>query len=342
MYKVGVIGLGSIAAMYETPASKLPYCHVGGILQSGNVHLVKVADMADIARDKFREVWGPVFPDVRYYNDGASMLASGDLDIVAVCVRGPHHYKVMLEVLDAKPKAVFLEKPPTCSLQEMDQMMQLATKNEIPITVSYSRHWATHILRFQQLVREGLIGEVKTVIGYCGGEILSYASHTTDLICQFAGYEPVSVYARGTVPGSDSIPAGYEPEPRLDNMVIHFANGVTGIQVGSSGEYGQFYCDVFGTKGSLRIGMYIPTVLKNAKGEAQDLVSYELPEPASVFRVAYDQIAAHLDGGPLPDCSNENFVIVNEVGFAAIESLHSGKTVALPNSSRGRKVFANA
>lgn len=219
--------------------------------------------------------------------------------------------------------------------------MQVAANQQVPVTVSYSRHWNPHILYVQQLVQEGLIGEVKTVVGYCGGEILSFASHTTDLICQFAGYDPVSVFAHGTVTVHDSIPSGYEPEPCLDNMIIRFSNGVTGIQVGASGEHGQFYCEVFGTEGSLRVGMYTPTVFKNSKGEVQDLTAYHVPEPVSVFRVAYDQIAEHLNGGPLPDCSNDEFIKVNEIGFAAIESICSGDTVTLPNVNRARRIFAN-
>jgi predicted dehydrogenase len=40
-----------------------------------------------------------------------------------VCVRGPHHFEVMKQVLKARPRVVFLEKPPTCSLAEMDELM---------------------------------------------------------------------------------------------------------------------------------------------------------------------------------------------------------------------------
>lgn len=339
MYKVGVIGLGHIAAMYETPESKNPYCHVGGILKSSNVKLTKVADMSEEARVKFRSVWGDCFSDLQYYDSSQKMLDSKDLDIIAVCVRGPHHFQVMMEALAASPKAVFLEKPPSCSLAEMDQMMRMAAAKNIPITVSYSRHWNLHMLKMQELVKKGLIGQVKTVIGYCGGTVLSFASHTTDLICQFAGYCPSTVYASGEI--LDQAPAGFESEPSLTHMVIHFENGVTGIQVGANGEHGAFYCEVFGTKGSLRVGMYTDTVVRTTNGELVDLTPYHISERESVFTTAYDQIANHLNGGPLPDCTNDDFVTVNEIGFAAIESIYTGKVVELPNRDRTRKIFAN-
>ena len=155
-----------------------------------------MADLDAARRDNFKTKWGGAFPDTKYYDGAAAMLAAEDLDIVAVCVRGPHHFAVMQEVIAAGPKAIFIEKPPTCSLAEMDEMVAAAKAKSIPITVSYSRHWAPHVLRLQELVQGGLIGEVKTVVGYTGHSFLSFASHTTDLICQFAGYCPTAVYAR--------------------------------------------------------------------------------------------------------------------------------------------------
>lgn len=342
MYRVGVIGLGSIAAMYETPESKYPYCHVGGIRLSEKVELAAVADISIPVRQRFEDVWGPVFPELRYYSSGAEMLASNELDIVAVCVRGPFHHQVVMEVLRAKPKAIFLEKPPTCSLNEMDEIVAVAKREGIPITVSYSRHWAPKVLRVAELVREGIIGEVQTVVGYTSAEgILSFTSHTTDLICQFAGYNPVSVSARGTVPKND-VPDGYEPEPMMDGKVlIEFENGVTGVQIGGEGEHGGFYCDVFGTKGSAQVGIYIDPVLRDSKNNKLDLSEFSIPENKSVFTVAYDQIADYLDGGPLPECTNDPFIAVHEIGFAAIESITTNQKIVLPNQNRSRKVFAN-
>jgi len=336
MYTVGVIGLGNIAAMYGKPREHTPYCHVGGVRKSGKVRLVAVADRLELAREVFRERWGEAFPGLAYYDGSASLLAAGPPDIVAVCVRGPQHYKTMLEVIAAGPKAIFLEKPPSCSLAEMDEMMAVARAKGIPVTVSYSRHWAPHILRLQQLVREGLIGEVRTVVGYTGGSFLSFASHVTDLICQFAGYCPTSVYARGRVEGE--APEGYEPEPLLDSMLIEFANGVHGMQVGNDGEHGGFYCDVLGSAGMVRAGMYIPPAAFDKDKRPLEL---EMPPPAGVFTVGYDQIADHLDGGPLPHCTDADFITVNEIGFAGIESVLTGRPVRVPNRNRARRIYAN-
>ena len=161
------------------------------------------------------------------------MLDKMSLDIVAVCVRGPMHHQVTMEVIKAGPKAIFLEKPPTCSLQEMDDLIKSAGAKQIPITVSYSRHWSPHVMRLQELVQqEQLIGDVHTVIGYVGGTFLSFASHTTDLICQFAGYNPKSVMAQGHYRPDETVPAGYEGEPVVEGVLkasMWARTGLTGV-----------------------------------------------------------------------------------------------------------------
>lgn len=341
MYQVGVVGLGSIAAMYETPEDDEPYCHVGGIRESESVELRAVADLSADARDRFRDVWGEAFPGLSYHDSAESMVTDEQLDVVAVCVRGPHHHEVTQTVLSADPDAVFLEKPPTCSLAELDDLIETADDHDIPITVSYSRHWAPKVLRLEELVEDGVIGDVEQVVSYAGGGVLSFASHATDLLFQFGGDSADSVSATGTVPEPDDLPDGYDPEPALDSMVVEFENGVTGIQVGNSGEHGTFYCDVFGTDGSVRAGLYTDPVVRDDDGERVDADRFDFPEPQSVFTVAYDQVADYLDGGDRPACTGDDFVRVHEVGFGAIESIYTGRRVDLPNVDRERRVFAN-
>jgi predicted dehydrogenase len=59
-------------------------------------------------------------------------------------------------VIAAGPKHILLEKPPTCSLAEADELVAAAEKHGIRITVSYSRHWSPVNLRMQELVEDGL------------------------------------------------------------------------------------------------------------------------------------------------------------------------------------------
>ena len=338
-HKVGIVGLGNIAGIYGEVGEAAPYSHAGGLESCKTVHFAAGADHDPKALERFRAKWSSTYPDLHYFDTFARMLDQEHPDIIGVCVRGPDHFDVMMQAIAASPKAIFLEKPPSCSLEQMDVMVAAAKKKNIPITVSYSRHWARHVMELEKLVKDGLIGQVRMVLGYVGGNVLSFASHTTDLICQFAGYCPTAVYARGSVP--KEAPEGYLPEPQLDSMVIEFANGIRGVQVGCDTEYGGFYADVIGTEGMVRAGIYLPPFGCNRKYEPFDFTKLAKPFTQSVFTVAYDQIGGHLAGGPPPSCTNEDFITVHEIGFATIESILTDRRIELPNVNRTRKFFAN-
>jgi predicted dehydrogenase len=350
-YRAAIIGLGAIAQGYGSPGDAAPYCHAGGLMHCDRFDFAAAADPFPAAREGFVEKWGASFPDITLFEDVETMLASERFDVVAVCVRGPHHYEMMKQVLKARPRVVFLEKPPTCSLAEMDELLVLAREAGTTITVSYSRHWSPRVLLMEKLVREGLIGNVQSVVGYCDGAILSYASHTTDLIHQFAtatdkNSKALRVKARGYVPADNphakNIQPGYEIEPRLRHLSIEFSNGVLGVQVGARGTAGGFYVEVFGEKGRALTGMYMQPQAFDGEGNPLEIAGYSELEDKGPFTEAYRQIATFLDGGAKPDCSDEAFVQVNEIGFGAIESLLGGVgDVELPNQNRARRIWAN-
>ena len=148
-------------------------------------------------------------------------------------------------------------------------------------------------------------------------------------------------YARGSMPDQD-VREGYEPEPCLQSMIIEFTSGVIGTQVAVPGELGSFACTIQGAEGRACVGYYQPPAAWDKKGNPIDLAKYQIPQGSgSPFKLAYEQIAAHLDGGPLPDCSGDHFVAVHEIGFGAVESILTGQRIELPNQNRTRKIFAN-
>ncbi|MFZ2654135.1 MAG: Gfo/Idh/MocA family oxidoreductase [Victivallales bacterium] len=342
--KVGIIGLGAISGMkWGEPTDACPYNHAGGIYKSQQVELAAAVDVSGEVVEKFKNKWGQYFPAARYYLRLEDMLRDQELDIISICVKAPLHYGVVEQVIKAKPRAVFLEKPPTCSLNEMDRMVGQSKEAHVPITVSYSRHWSPKVLTMERLIKNGLIGEVQSVVSYCGGQVrggtvLSFASHATDVICQFAGYDPVAVFAQGE---SGTITKdGYEPEPFLSNMTIEFPNGVQGVQIGHNGEFGGFYCEIFGSKGRARAGIYTSPYACDSAGKPIDLSVHGFTEERSPFAIAYDQIAQSIDGVGIPGCTGDEFVAVNEIGFGAIESMRSNQCVTLPNVNRDRMIYA--
>jgi predicted dehydrogenase len=346
-----VAGLGAIAQGYGSPQDAAPYCHVGGIRLSPRFALAAAADPFPAARENFREKWGDAFPDVALHDSLEAMLSARPYDCVAVCVRGPHHQEILRQVFAAKPRLIFLEKPPTPSLRDQDEVMDLSRRTGVPVTVSYSRHWGAAMMRMAELIRGGLIGRVRGVVAYCGGRTLSFASHTTELLCRFATLTEPGAPLTVTATGADcahptaAVPPefaarGFEVEPDLWGMQVTFSNGVLATQVGRQGDHGQFYADVFGETGRARVGF--PSVFAAFDAENKPIELPPVEKDGGPFTTAYGQIAAYLDGGPVPDCTGDEFAVVNEIGFGAIESIRSGAApVALPNARRDRIIYAN-
>lgn len=199
------------------------------------------------------------------------------------------------------------------------------------------------MIKAAQLIKEGLIGEVKTVVGYCRGWLLSMNSHQTDMICQFAGYDPIAVTAKGSIKNIpdmswhsiDNVPLGYEPEPDLDSMIIEYKSGVVGIQIGEHNDFWGLYCDVFGTLGRIRIQsdlLHISGYMGHDK--KINVEELDLPENDGVFKVAYNQFSEHLNNGTPIDCCDDDMVAVQENGLAAVESIKTKERISLPCKNR--------
>jgi|GEM_PF-529928 len=338
-YTVGLVGLGNIAAFkWGRPGDPLAFNHAGGLAVSERVELVGVADVSSEKLDRFRREWGPYLPAAACHESLEALLAAGVPDIAAIATPGVTHFALAMRALEAGCRAVFLEKPPTPSLAELDELLAAAARRGASVTVSYTRHWKPHVAGLERLVKGGLIGRVHKVVGHVGGSTLYFHGHVIDMICQFAGYEAEAVYAVGRA--GPPAPPPYEADPVLGAMVVQFASGVTGVGVGAPGRFPPgFYVEVFGTGGSGTVGADVPASARDARGRAIDLAALGMPAERNAFAEAYDAIAAHLDGGPPPACSGPDAAAVSEIGFAAVASIQVGRPVELPCADRARRVW---
>jgi predicted dehydrogenase len=348
MYKVGLIGLGGMASGGE-PGDPYAYSHAAGIFHNGRFELAAAADISTESIARFSGKWGQCFPKTKYHTSTTELINGLELDVVDICTRGRWHFPIAMEVIRSErpPKVIFIEKAPTASLLEMDTMAAEAAEKGILIMVSYSRHWYPHMSWLKTLLDDGLIGRVKTVVGYCKGWLLSMSSHQTDMICQFAGYDPVAVTAVGRVENDpdmtwhsiDNPPEGYEPEPLLDSMVIEYKSGIIGYHISDHNDYWGLYCDIFGTKGRVRIQSDLMQVSGFLGFDKPiDFGAYNIPPKKGVFDVAYNQIADYLEGGPPPECSGSDYTAVQEIGYGAVESIYQGGRITLPVVKRDRKI----
>lgn len=90
------------------------------------------------------------------------MVARPDVDLVAVVVRVPGHYGLVVRALEAG-KAVFCEWPLGASRAEAKAMAQLAHARQLPTAVGLQARSDPALMYARELVRQDYIGEVISV-----------------------------------------------------------------------------------------------------------------------------------------------------------------------------------
>jgi UDP-N-acetyl-2-amino-2-deoxyglucuronate dehydrogenase len=219
---VGIIGLGGISFAHEAG-----YCEIGDLCQ-----IVAMCDLnAQEAANR------AAFYNAQAYARYQDLLEDPDLDIVDVTLPHPLHYEVALAAID-QGKHVLVEKPMAVSSQQGQDLIDRAHRAGVKFGVAENTRFVTAYQKAQQVLDEGLLGNVWTVRTLIagsevhrikdpaqwhgkapyGGVILDSAVHTFYLFkWLFGGVKDLLGFA------SQIIPEGEVEDNGL--IVGHLANG---------------------------------------------------------------------------------------------------------------------
>jgi predicted dehydrogenase len=239
-YRVGIIGCGGMARSHANAYQELP-----------ETELVAGADISEAALQKF----GAEYSITALYTDYHEMLAKENLDIVDVCTWPRLHPEPTIAAAEAGVKGIICEKPMALSLAEADAMIAAADKAGAKLAIGHQLRCWGRITRARELIVAGEIGEPYFFHGICdGGDLLSNATHTVDLLRLLANDAPVE-WVIGQIDAS-------RRTQRYDHYVEDFAigywqhqGGARGfIEVGVHSAKGYHHIYVDGTEGRLEIG----------------------------------------------------------------------------------------
>lgn len=99
------------------------------------------------------------FPQARVVQEYAEILNDPDIDFVILVLPNHLHYTFTKEALEAG-KHVLVEKPFTSHVKEANELIQLAHKNKLVLTVHHNRRWDSDFLTVKKIVENGLLGKV--------------------------------------------------------------------------------------------------------------------------------------------------------------------------------------
>ena len=189
--RVGIIGLGRIAALYEEDnrAKKYYPCltHAGSYRRDPRIELVCGADIDRKRVRKFKDRFGVA----RVYTDHKKMLAENEIDILSICTYPDNHYRI---IKDALPyvKVIFCEKPFTRGSGEIKKIIALQEAAGARIAIDLYRQYDVSHRKVREMLLSGRFGAIDRINCYYGKGLRNMGSHMLGYIMSVVG-KPVVI-----------------------------------------------------------------------------------------------------------------------------------------------------
>lgn len=128
--RVGVIGAGALGYHHVRLLRQMPEFRLSGFVESRPERAAQVSNELDV----------PAYSDIETLLD--------DVDAVTVVVPTPHHFAVARKALE-RGKHVLIEKPITATVEEADELLDVAARTGAVIQTG-------HVERFNRAIRAAL------------------------------------------------------------------------------------------------------------------------------------------------------------------------------------------
>ena len=143
----GIIGTGLIADLFVTD------------LLANGFTVSAVGSRTEGSAAAFAERFGIPTAHASY----EALVADPEVDVVYVATPHPYHVANATIALEAG-KHVLVEKPFTLNATEAASIVDLAEKNNLVVLEAMWTRFLPHMIRLRELIAEGVIGDVRTVM----------------------------------------------------------------------------------------------------------------------------------------------------------------------------------
>lgn len=200
MIRIAVIGLGKMGLSHTSLLGGHP-----------KVNLVAVCDTSSMILNAFKRY----NKSIKLYDDYDKMYQEENLDAILIATPTKMHYTMVKPAIE-KGIHVFCEKPFSLTIEQGEELVALANKNNVINQVGYHNHFIGTFREMKRLLATGIIGKQFHFTGEAygpvvtkskggswrakpsegGGCLFDYASHVLNLVQEVIG-KPVKV--RGTL-----------------------------------------------------------------------------------------------------------------------------------------------
>ncbi|MGZ7036352.1 MAG: inositol 2-dehydrogenase [Ilumatobacteraceae bacterium] len=326
--RIGVLGVGRIGKMHaELVARQVPGA--------------SLAMVQDINADAAAAVAGDL--DVPHTTDVEELLASGDVDAVAICSSTDTHVPLMIAASRAG-KAIFCEKPVSLDLAKVDEGLAAVDSGAVPIQIGFNRRFDPAHASVRAAVVDGSVGDLHIVritsrdpapppiayIKVSGGLFLDMMIHDFDMARFVTGSEVVDVYAQAAVRVDPAIGEAGDVDTAVV-MLTHENGCITTIDNSRQAVYGYDQrVEAFGSGGmaASENPLTHTGMRRSAAGTISQTVPYffldrYIPSYIEEWKAFVSYVT---DGGPSPVSAADGRAPL-VIGLAAWKSYREGRPV---------------
>ena len=260
--RLGIIGCGAISHLHGAASQAPPVARQG--------HFVACCDLDEDAAGNWAQRY---WPQAVVYTDFLEMVRTERLDGVLLATWPNQHRRQVEQLIQAGMKSILCEKALTLTGREATEMYELAQAGAVFLMEGFMYRHHPAIRRIEQLIAEGVIGEVDNIRGEfgwnngplapqpapplehrnwrqrpdCGGGVPYDATcYAVNACGHFARSLPTRVLATGTLSRTLGVIM------RLFGT-IDYAGGVTGVVLSSHGQQFSQELQIEGSEGHLHL-----------------------------------------------------------------------------------------
>jgi len=272
--RIGILGCGRIGKMHAELVHR----------QTAGAEVTRVFDVFSASADAVAADLG-----VSVAVSAAELITADDVDAVAICTSTDTHIDLLVQCA-AAGKPVFMEKPLSLDLAEVDRGLAAVNDAGIALQVGFNRRFDRGHDAVRKAVAAGDVGEVHRVhitsrdpepppieyVHVSGGIFRDMTIHDFDMARFVTGSEVVEVYAVGAVMVDPAIGEAGD----LDTIVVvmtHENGAITTIDNSRQAVYGYDQrVEVFGSRGMVTSENHAEhhTVFRGPKGSQGAPVPY--------------------------------------------------------------------
>lgn len=165
--------------------------------------------------------------NLRPYTDARAMIEAEKPDMVHIATRPDVRVELLGLVAEMDVPMATVEKPLAVGVADWKAMRQLEARTSTKIAVCHQLRWQQHLVKCQQAVASGKLGDVKFLDFSAGMNISGQGTHILNYGMSLNGNSPV-IRVFGAASGKQQADTTH-PAPDDTAGYLTFANGVRGL-----------------------------------------------------------------------------------------------------------------